>query len=106
MKNSLPTDIKAECIAILKGYRRRKWSQLPEDKRRTMAVEKALETVCSGLPESISKPLSRGLMANCTDGRRNPFEQLSLDSISRSDFYRHRNKFIYLIAEYMGLVKN
>lgn len=104
MKYKLPPDVKAECIAVLKGYGRRKWSQLPEDKRRIQAIENAVASIGEGMPADMRGPLCRGIIANCTDGRGNPFEQLSLDGISRSDFYRHRNKFIYQIAENMGLV--
>jgi hypothetical protein len=43
-------------------------------------------------------------MLNVESGHRYPYEQLGIDGISRSDFYRRKTQFLQGIAARLGLM--
>ena len=102
-KKKLPEDVRAECIAILRGYERRKWSDKPEDRRRVEAIQTARERAADDYPEHLRGKICDAIIQNCTDGRAHPFETLGLSYMSRSDFYRRRWLFLYTMAAYLGI---
>lgn len=102
-KRKLPEDVRAECMAILRGYERRKWSDRPEDRRRVEAVQTARERAAEDYPENLRKAICDAIIKNCTNGRAHPFETLGLSYMSRSDFYRRRWLFLYTMAVYLGI---
>ena len=71
--------------------------------KQVRAVKRALGRVGIGLPETLADALRDGIMINCQNGRKYPFERLYMTGISRSDFYRHRNQFFFEIAEELQL---
>lgn len=73
--------------------------------RQMRAVEHARARIGAGLPEALQDALQEGLMLNCKDGRKWPYERLFLIGICRSDFYRARDAFFQDIAEEVGLWK-
>lgn len=102
-KCRLPEDVKAECVAILRGNERRKWSTLPGNLRRLEAVQHARESIGQDLPEPMRAQLAAAIMQNCIDGRRFPYQRLGLSFVSRSDFYRRRSYFLYEMAVHLGI---
>lgn len=71
--------------------------------RQVRAVERAKARVGIGFPDELADALRDGIMINCQNGRKYPFERLYMTGISRSDFYRHRNQFFREIAEELEL---
>lgn len=94
----LPDDVQAECLAIMRGYERRKWSRLPGNQQRVMAVQNAFSSVGPDLPEDMRAQLREGIKENCLNGRKNPFERLGIAFISRSEFYRRKRRFLLEMA--------
>lgn len=102
-KYDLPKDVQAECLAIVRGYRRRLWSDRPEDQRRVEAVKKARESIGADLPENMRKQLQGAIIKNCLDGRKAQFHLLGISFVSRSEFYRRRRYFLREVAEQLGI---
>lgn len=102
-KIALPDDVKDECIAILKGYERRKWSYKEEDLRRIRAVRTAREKIGEEFPEDLRAQICDGIIKSCLYGRKCPFEKLGLSFLSRSAFYRYRLYFLYEMAVFLGI---
>ena len=102
-RSKLPEDVKEECIAILKGYDRRKWSDKPEDRRRVEAIRTARGRIGADYPEELRGRLCDSIVKNCLNGRRYPFEKLGLSFLSRSDFYRQRLYFLYEMAVFLEI---
>lgn len=100
---TLPDDVRAECLAILRGYDRRTWSEKPEDRRRVEAVRAALAHVGEDYPQNLRGVICDGMVRNCINGRAYPFQSLGLPFMGRSDFYRRRRRFLHDIAENMGI---
>ena len=91
-----PCETKAEALAEIDGW--------PETKR-MRAVEQALHAIsCDVVSEEQRKRLRFGIMLNCESGRKYPFEYLSVDCVSRMDFYRRRKRFLREIAKFLCLV--
>lgn len=67
------------------------------------AVEHARARIGAGLPEGVGDALQDAIMLNCQNGRKYPFERLYIAGISRSDFYRMRERFFRDIAQEVGL---
>ena len=68
------------------------------------AVEHARAKVGADLPALLADMLRDAILLNCQNGRKYPFERLYLAGISRSDFYRVRDRFFRDIAEELGLI--
>ena len=68
------------------------------------AVEHARAKLGAELPEILADMLRDAIMLNCLNGRKYPFERLYLAGISRSDFYRVRDRFFREIADELGLI--
>ena len=117
MARRLPEDVKQTCLWLAKGYERRLAKYQSErgggrkgERRRTRererleAVEQALVAVGEDIPaEEVREQLRKAIMLNIESGRKYPYEQLSLEVISRSDFDRRKDKFLADIAERMAL---
>ncbi len=71
--------------------------------RQIRAVEHARAAIGNGLPDALADMIRDGIMLNCINGRKYPFERLYIVGICRSDFYRKRDQFFSDIAEELGL---
>lgn len=71
--------------------------------RKMRAVEHAREKVGAGMPEALRDALQEGIMLNCKDGRKYPFERLYIVGLGRSEFYRIRDAFFLEIAKEVGI---
>lgn len=116
----LPEDVKQVCLWLARGYERRLAEQQRSHKRpgsrkpgrtqnrereRMVAVEQALVAVGADIAaEEIRRKLREAIMLNVQSGRKYPYELLDLEGVSRSDFYRRKDKFLEDIADRMGLL--
>lgn len=113
----LPEDVKQVALWLAKGYDRRlkkyqneRGSRANErhrrrERERLEAVEQALVAVGADIEaEELREQLRTAIMLNVESGRRYPYEQLILEGVSRSDFYRRKDRFLQDIAERCGLV--
>lgn len=113
----LPEDVKQICLWLAKGYDRRLGKIRAEqsaggrskprrrERERLEAVEQALVAVGADIAaDEVRAALRRAIMLNVESGHRYPYEQLGLDGISRSDFYRRKDQFLQGIAVRLGLV--
>lgn len=126
----LPDDVKDSCLALVRGYdrRRREYNQrhwevlhcassttediatklddlesLPET-RRMRAVEHALGLVGLDLCEKHRKDLRKAILTSCVYGRKYPFERLHVEGMERSAFYNRRLRFLEEIAKFEGMI--
>lgn len=67
------------------------------------AIEHASARIGKDLPEMLQDQLRESILLNCQSGRKYTFERLFVVGISRSDFYRIRDKFFGEIAAELGL---
>lgn len=107
----MPEDVKQICLWLARGYRRR-----VEEYRMTVrvsdvelkrieAVERALVAIGKDIDaEEVRQQLRDAIMLNVESGRRYPYEKLDFSAVSRSDFYRRRDKFLEDIAVRMDLL--
>lgn len=72
--------------------------------RKLRAVEHALAKIGQGMPEMLQDALREAIMTNCQSGRKYPYERLFLTGVSRSDFYRVKERFFISIAEELNLI--
>ena len=130
-KKSMPDDVKEACIAIVKGYERRRTTYVAErgamihneaglqaeevarklrvledlpETRRMRAVENSLESIGADLTEDQRSRLSRAIYSSCVAGREYPFERLGIDGMEGSCFYARRRKFLEEIAMRMEMM--
>ena len=121
-RKRLPEDVKQTCLWLAKGYQRRmqvyraggyiangrgngKSTKAAKEVERMMAVERALMSVGGDIEsDELREQLRTAMMLNIESGRQYPYEKLQLDSISRSDFYRRKEKFLEDIATRMDLL--
>ena len=68
------------------------------------AIEHASARIGKDLPEMLRDQLRESILLNCQSGRKYTFERLFVVGISRSDFYRIRDKFFGEIAVELGLM--
>lgn len=59
-----------------------------------LAIRYALETAAAELTGEPKQKLKYALLLNCESGKDWPFEYLNLPGVSRSDFYRRRERFL------------
>ena len=121
MGKRLPEDVKQTCLWLAKGYQRRLQvyrdgsyttggrrngkTKAAREVERMVAVEQALVAVGADIEvDELREQLRTAMMLNIESGRRYPYEKLQLDAISRSDFYRRKDKFLEDIATRMGLL--
>lgn len=116
MAKRLPEDVKQVCLWLARGYNRRlarqnsagggrKQKDRARERERMEAVEQALVAVGGDIEvEELREELRTAIMLNIESGRKYPYEQLQLTAISRSDFYRRKDKFLEDIAERMGML--
>jgi hypothetical protein len=71
--------------------------------RKMRAVEHARAKVGDGMPEALRDALQEGIMLNCQNGRKYPFERLYIVGLGRSEFYRIRDAFFLEIAKEVGI---
>jgi hypothetical protein len=71
--------------------------------RKMRAVEHARAKIGTGMPEALRDALQEGVMLNCQNGRKYPFERLYIVGIGRSEFYRIRDAFFLEIAKETGI---
>lgn len=67
------------------------------------AIEHASARIGRDMPEMLQDQLRESILLNCQSGRKYTFERLYVVGISRSDFYRIRDKFFSEIAAELGL---
>jgi hypothetical protein len=67
------------------------------------AIEHASARIGRDMPEMLQDQLRESILLNCQSGRKYTFERLFVVGISRSDFYRIRDKFFGEIAAELGL---
>lgn len=73
--------------------------------QRMRAVERAKIRIGTDMDnETVRQKLINGIMLNCESGRKYPFCYLGIDGISKSDFQRRRDRFLYDIAEQLEMV--
>lgn len=114
----LPEDVKQICVWLARGYDKRlartqaaqrggrpAAKRLARERERLEAVEQALILATAGIEaDEIREKLRRAIMLNVESGHRYPYEQLGMDGISRSDFYRRKTLFLQGIAAHLGLM--
>lgn len=115
----LPEDVKQVCLWLARGYQRRveeyhrtgRAGGRAEKKNRARefermeAVEQAMVAIGKDIDaEDVRQQLRDAIMLNVESGRRYPYERLDLPAVSRSDFYRRKDKFLEDIAGWMGLI--
>lgn len=115
----LPEDVKQICVWLARGYDRRLAKtqavqraggrsaarRLAREQERLEAVEQALVAATGGIEaDEIREKLRQAIMLNVESGHRYPYEQLGIDGISRSDFYRRKTQFLQGIAARLGLM--
>lgn len=114
----LPEDVKQICVWLARGYDKRlartqaaqrggrpAARRLAREQERLEAVEQALVAATGGIEaDEIREKLRRAIMLNVESGHRYPYEQLGIDGISRSDFYRRKTQFLQGIAARLGLM--
>lgn len=71
--------------------------------RQMRAVEHARAKIGAGLPDMLADMLRDGVMLNCLNGRKYPFERLYITGIGRSEFYRIRDTFLKDMAKEIGI---
>ena len=75
------------------------------ERERLEAVEQALVAVGADIAaDEVRRQLREAIMLNVKSGRKYPYELLRLEGVSRSDFYRRKDKFLEDIAARMGLL--
>ena len=126
MAKRLPEDVKQVCLWLAKGYERRLAKEQDQkhpgsrragkgrnrERERLEAVEQALVAVEQALvavgadiaADEVRRQLREAIMLNVKSGRKYPYELLRLEGVSRSDFYRRKDKFLEDIAARMGLL--
>lgn len=119
MAKRLPEDVKQVCLWLAKGYERRLAKEQDHkcpggrragkgrgrERERLEAVEQALVAVGADIAaDEVRQQLREAIMLNVKSGRKYPYELLRLEGVSRSDFYRRKDKFLGDIAERMGLL--
>ena len=67
-------------------------------------VENAKLNIGVGLNKKSREKLIKAIMLNCKAGRQFPYERLDAGKISRSAFFRNRDKFLYEIANCLQIV--
>lgn len=94
-RTSNPTAEAAEAIAALE--------ELADTKtmRAVQAAEASIGTDITS--EAIAEKLRRGIMLNCINPRRHPYERLDVVGIGRTDFYTRRARFLNDVARRCGL---
>lgn len=111
----MPEDVKQTCLWLARGYERRKLerrdhlSGQPErkarERERMEAVEQALMAVGADIPaEDVRERLRGAITLNIESGRAYPYERLRLEGVSRSEFYRRKDRFLADIAAYLGML--
>lgn len=120
MEKRLPEDVKQTCLWLARGYQRRLKeyqgggyrtggrrngkTKAAREVERMVAVEQALVAVGADIEvDELREQLRTAMMLNIESGRQYPYEKLHLDAVSRSDFYRRKDKFLYDIATRLGL---
>ena len=111
-------DVKQVCLWLVRGYPRRlkahhegRYNDEGHGKttatgelERMKAVEQALVDVGADIDaDEVREQLRIAVMLNVESGRRYPYEKLELSAVSRSDFYRRKNKFLKDIAVRLGM---
>lgn len=119
MAKRLPEDVKQVCLWLAKGYERRLAKEQDHkqpgsrraskghnrERERLEAVEQALVAVGADIAaDEVRRQLREAIMLNVKSGRKYPYELLRLEGVSRSDFYRRKDKFLEDIAGRMGLL--
>ena len=119
MAKRLPEDVKQVCLWLAKGYERRLAKEQDHkqpgsrrtskghnrEQERLEAVEQALVAVGADIAaDEVRRQLREAIMLNVKSGRKYPYELLRLEGVSRSDFYRRKDKFLEDIAGRMGLL--
>lgn len=104
----LPEDMRQELLWIVRGQARR--CSLPEDRlseadlQRKRAVQGAEQTIGQDIRDhELQQKLRRAMLLNISSGRAHPFERLGLSFLSRSDFFRRRERFLAEVAKRLGL---
>lgn len=119
LNKRLPEDVKQTCLWLVRGYERRRrlykdlsapgkrraCRKCAKELERVEAVENALESIGGDIESmEVRLKLRTAMLQNIRSGRRYPYEKLGLDAVSRSDFYRRKNKFLADVAERMGMI--
>lgn len=110
----LPEDVKQVCLWLVRGYERRKQARQncpagkprisARERERMEAVEQALMAVGADIPsEDVRARLRTAILLNVESGRSYPYEQLGLTCVSRSEFYRRKDRFLADVAAYLGM---
>ncbi len=78
--------------------------ELPEVQK-MRAVEQALRMIGADIQsKELQQKLRESIYINCLSGRKNSFEHLGIDGISRRDFYRRKDNFLRCIAIKLGYI--
>lgn len=119
MAKKLPEDVKQVCLWLARGYERRLTKEQVHQRNsnrragsgrrreveRLEAVEQALAAVGTDISaHEVRNQLQVAIMLNVKSGRKYPYEMMHLEGVSRSDFYRRKDKFLEDIACRMGLL--
>lgn len=113
----MPEDVKQVSIWLVRGYARRKaacghvlpgcGARAARERERMEAVEKALVAVGADIQsEDAREGLRAAILLNVESGRAYPYERLGLESVSRPDFYRRKNRFLADVAAYLGMLES
>lgn len=98
-------DVRGTVIYLVRGYNRRKKSKFPAEadaqiiKAFDIAFEKVGRDIAS---KEVRAKFKNAIIDSCQGGRFN-FDYAAIP-MSRSGFYYRRRKFLFLLAENMGMV--
>lgn len=109
-KYKLPDHVKGLALAVIKSYEAYKREiQTAENeqvknscKRQCVeAVEKSFVELSFGGDPLTAYKIKQALYSSCQKGRYFNFDYAGIDTISKTTFYRIRNRLLYLIAQKM-----
>ena len=129
-KNTMPEDVRELCLAHVRGYERRRQELrskrkaayeggMPEqgaealeqigssqDKQSVVAIELAMIQALHGIrSREVRGYLRSGIILNCSNRKKYPYERLYVPGIGKKEFYRRKNDFLLALAEALGYLE-
>lgn len=101
---NLPEHTKQICIWLIRGNANNKDKSTAFEKKVASAVNFARKNIGADLQPNQQKQLEEEMMKNIMSGRKYPYERLNLDCISRTDYYRRKDKFLKEIANRLKII--
>lgn len=116
-KPTMPYDVRLECIAYVRGYQRRVQAYVDarnmgdvflersQETRKMRAVEYAIAQCGKDITsDSIRQKLTQSIIQNCQGKHKYSRNRITIPGISEATFSRRKEKFLYDVAKYAGLL--